>query len=213
MPVSSPESLGYLPVATATLCPSTALDCELFIQRPNSQFVELYKGAQYPLERGDVEKLKTSGIDHLFVRLESANAYRDYLCQHVLNDASLPAAARVTALREVTRVAFQDALIANDCEQMVNVASTFGGDLASIVAERSVAFRELYNTLAHDYYTFTHVCNVSVYCTTSASGTSRSTFSINPRSSAKKNGSLSASTPPPAFARSPRERTSPGASS
>jgi len=48
------------------------------------------------------------------------------------------------------------------------VASQFGGDLANVVAEKSVQFRELFSTLEHDYYTFTHVCNVTVYCTTLA---------------------------------------------
>jgi HD-GYP domain-containing protein (c-di-GMP phosphodiesterase class II) len=51
---------------------------------------------------------------------------------------------------------------------MVNVASPFGGNLATMLAERSMPFRELLATLEHDYSTFTHVCNVSVYCTTLA---------------------------------------------
>ena len=67
-------------------------------------------------------------------------------------------------LREVTRVTFQDALDANDCGQMVGVATAFGDDVAGMVSEQSIAFRELFSTLEHDYYTFTHVCNVSMYC-------------------------------------------------
>jgi HD-GYP domain-containing protein (c-di-GMP phosphodiesterase class II) len=52
---------------------------------------------------------------------------------------------------------------------MVTVATQFGSDLTSVVEERSIVFHELYSTLEHDYYTFTHVCNVSVYCTMLAS--------------------------------------------
>jgi HD-GYP domain-containing protein (c-di-GMP phosphodiesterase class II) len=48
---------------------------------------------------------------------------------------------------------------------MVAAAEQFGQHLTGILAERSLQFSELYSTLAHDYYTFTHVCNVSVYCT------------------------------------------------
>jgi HD-GYP domain-containing protein (c-di-GMP phosphodiesterase class II) len=163
MSISSPESLGYLPVATATLCPATVMGCELFIQRPNSQFVELYKSAEYPLERGDVEKLRSTGVDHLFVRLESANAYRDYLCQHVLKDASLPAGARVMALREVTRVVFDQALARGKSGELVHAAAEFGRGLAEMMCEKSLLFRELFRIVEHDFYTFTHVCNVSTY--------------------------------------------------
>jgi HD-GYP domain-containing protein (c-di-GMP phosphodiesterase class II) len=163
MSISSPESLGYLPVATATLCPATVMGCELFIQRPNSQFVELYKGAEYPLDKADVDRLRSTGIDHLFVRLESANEYRDYLCRHVLKDASLPAGARVMALREVTRVVFDQALARGKSGELVHAAAEFGRGLAEMMTENSLLFRELFRIVEHDFYTFTHVCNVSTY--------------------------------------------------
>jgi HD-GYP domain-containing protein (c-di-GMP phosphodiesterase class II) len=164
MATASLQSLGYLPVATASLVPAAVLNCELYIQRPGRPFVELYRAASYPFAAADLQRLRDDGVDHLYVRTDDAEAYRDYLCQHVLHDVSIPQAARMRALREVTRVTFQDALDANDCGQMVGVASGYGDDLAEMMTERSVAFRELFSTLEHDYYTFTHVCNVSMYC-------------------------------------------------
>lgn len=168
MTTASLQSLGYLPVATAALVPAAVLDCELYIQRPGRTFAELYRGASYPLEAADLERLRADGVDHLYVRTDRAEAYRDYLCQHVLHDRSIPQPARMRALREVTRVTFQDALNANDCSQLVGVATAFGDNLAEMMTEQSLAFRELYSTLEHDYYTFTHVCNVSIYCVTLA---------------------------------------------
>lgn len=169
MATPSLQSCGYLPVATASLRPASVLDCDLFLQRPGRQFAELYRGSNYPLELGDIERLRADGVDHLYIRAEAASAYRDYLCKHVFHDPSVPATARMAALQEVTRVAFQDALAGNDCDQLVSVASSFGGVLASVVADKAIPFRELFTTLEHDYYTFTHVCNVSVYCTMLAS--------------------------------------------
>lgn len=169
MATASLQCRGYLPIATASLCPATVLECSLYLQRPGCDYAELYREANYPLDTEDIGRLKRDGVDHLYIRSEDAQAYRDYLCANVLHDEDAPAPARVQALREVTRVAFQDALAASDSGQLVEVASSFGGDLASIVADRSLAFRELYTTLAHDYYTFTHVCNVSVYSTMLAS--------------------------------------------
>src|SRR5687768_10255878 len=123
---ASLQSLGYLPVATATLSPATTLACDLFIQHPGRKFAELYQGKNHPFLEHHLEGLRQSGVDHLYVRLQDAEAYREYLCQHVLGDATISATIRMNALREVTRVAFQDAMLASDCTRMVSVASGFG---------------------------------------------------------------------------------------
>ena len=169
MAVASLQSRGYLPVATAALCPSAVMDCDLYMQRPGSPYAELYRGSSYPLEAADLDKLRGEGFDHLYIRAEDAEAFRKYLCEHVLHDRNVPTATRMKALREVTRVTFQDALKANDTGRMVDVATDFGRDLACVVIERNIVFRELFVTLEHDFYTFTHVCNVSMYCAALAS--------------------------------------------
>jgi HD-GYP domain-containing protein (c-di-GMP phosphodiesterase class II) len=165
MATLSLQARGYLPVATATLCPQTVMACDLYLQRRGCGFVELYRSASLPITAADIQKLREDGVEQLYIRLEEAEAYRAYLCEHVIHDPSIAAAVRMRALTEVTRVAFQDALVANQCGGMVAAAEQFGQHVASLLAERSVQFDELYSTLAHDYYTFTHVCNVSVYCT------------------------------------------------
>jgi HD-GYP domain-containing protein (c-di-GMP phosphodiesterase class II) len=128
----------------------------------------LYRASDYPLEAADLDRLRADGIDQLFIRADDANAYHNYLCEHVLYEPKVPTAFRIQALREVTRVAFENALGSNDCDQMVGLASKFGRDLATLVLERTIVFRDLFTTLEHDYYTFTHVCNVSMYCATIA---------------------------------------------
>src|SRR5438067_1629133 len=168
------QSLGYLPIATAGLTPATVLSCDLFIQRPGRTFAELFRSQNYPIAADDLNHLREGGIDHLYIRLADAETYRAYLCEHVLHQPQIPLAVRMNALREVTRVAFEDALTAGDSANVVNVATNFGSDLANIV-DQSPAFDELFKTLEHDYYTFTHVCNVSVYLVMLAKGLGTST--------------------------------------
>lgn len=165
MAMPSLQARGYLPVATATLCPQTVMACDLYLQRCGCAFVELYRSASLPITAADIQRLREDGVEQLYIRLEEADAYREYLCEHVIHDPEVPATVRMRALTEVTRVAFQDALVANCCEGIVDAAEQFGAHVAGILAERSLQFTELFSTLAHDYYTFTHVCNVSVYCT------------------------------------------------
>jgi HD-GYP domain-containing protein (c-di-GMP phosphodiesterase class II) len=155
---------GFLPIATAGLYPASVLNCDLFVQRSGRTAAELYRGRTWPLEDADLLRLRQEGIDHLYIRLADADAYRTYLCEHVLHKSDVPATVRIRAVREITRVAFQDALAAPGADRLVDVASGFGRELASLVADSSPTFGEVFKTLEHDYYTFTHVCNVSVYC-------------------------------------------------
>lgn len=156
--------LGFLPVATAGLAPTTVLDCDLFIKWPGRRVTELYRGRTYPLHESDLAQLRVEGVDRLYIRLTDAEAYRDYLCAHVIHSPDLPVAVRMGALTEITRVAFQDALAAQGTDRLVEVASSFGSELSSLIVSKSSTVSEVFKTLEHDYYTFTHVCNVAVYC-------------------------------------------------
>lgn len=163
MVTASLQSQGYLPVATATLFPATEISCDLFVHRPGHE-VELYRNHSVPLETDDLARLAKSGIDHLYIRTADAELYRTYLCQQVLHQPKVPKETRVSALREVTRVAFQDALEANDPGHAVQMATDLGRELAHLIADQAIALDEVFTILEHDYYTFTHVCNVSTYC-------------------------------------------------
>jgi HD-GYP domain-containing protein (c-di-GMP phosphodiesterase class II) len=158
------QTAGYLPVATAGLTAASVLDCDLFIQLPGRSAAELYRGRSYRLCEADLAHLRSSGIDHLYIRLSDADAYRSYLCEYVLKRQDIPATARMKALREITRVTFEDALAAKGADRLVQTAKGFGEELAALICEQSPAFGEVFKTLEHDYYTFTHVCNVSLYC-------------------------------------------------
>jgi HD-GYP domain-containing protein (c-di-GMP phosphodiesterase class II) len=164
MSKSSLRSLGYLPVSTATLCAASVLNFDLYVQHPGRAYAELYRERDYPLQDDDLERLRQEGVDHLYIRLNDTEAYRQYLSEHVFHDSGVPPAVRLKALREITRTAFEDALRAGNCDHMVTVASSFGRDLVGMLAEHTPAFQELFKALDHDYYTFTHACNVSTYC-------------------------------------------------
>lgn len=164
MTVETPLNEGLLPIATATVCRDTILDFDLFVRRPGRAQAELYRNASYPIEARDIEKLRRDGVDRLYIPCAKAEMYRQYLFTHVLSDSAAAPTSRVEAVREATRAAFEEALVASDHDKLVAAASDFGRHMARVVASESIPFHELFTTLEHDYYTFTHVCNVSVYC-------------------------------------------------
>src|SRR5262245_11866131 len=108
------QSLGYLPVAAMTLRAGAQLDVDLHIQHSGRAFAELYRDQSRPLRSDDLAQLERSGVDHLYIRLEDTETYRDYLSTSFLNDASIPTGRRMAALRAATRVAFEDAMRTSD---------------------------------------------------------------------------------------------------
>jgi HD-GYP domain-containing protein (c-di-GMP phosphodiesterase class II) len=140
------------------------LEFDLYLQRPGHSVAELYRGTTYPLEDKDIAQLRREGVDRLYIKSDSAEAYRQYLCSLLGNSEASPT-ARINALRNLTRVAFQDALASSDHGQLVAVATDFGSEVANVFMEHVIPFPDLWRTLEHDFYTFTHVCNVGVYST------------------------------------------------
>jgi len=159
---SSLQSLGYLPISTSTLCAATVLDFNLYIQRTG--FAELYREKSYPLTDADLARLREGGVGQMYIRLEDGESFRQYLQEHVLGSLGVPTPVRFRALRDLTRAAFEDAVRGNNCDSMVTIAAGFGQDLAAMLAEPTPVFDELFKTLDHDFYTFTHACNVGTYC-------------------------------------------------
>jgi len=160
---SSPQSLGFLPVSTATFSAAAVLDFNLYIHLPGRP-LELYRERSYPLTADDLERLSQTSVSQLYIRLDDAESYRQYLHDHVLHGVGVPTPMRFRALRDLTRVAFEDALRLGNSDSMVSLAAGFGNDLAAMLADQTPAFEELFKTLDHDYYTFTHACNVGTYC-------------------------------------------------
>src|SRR5262245_51076061 len=114
------QHLGCLPVSTATLCAATDLNFDLYVQHSGRGFAELYRDANYPLTDADLDRLRQQGIDHLYIRWDQNESYQKYLREHVLSDTSVALSLRIRALKEVTRVAFEDALRLSKCDRMVS---------------------------------------------------------------------------------------------
>jgi HD-GYP domain-containing protein (c-di-GMP phosphodiesterase class II) len=124
----------------------------------------LYREQAYPFSLHDLERLRSQGVQQLYIRLVDAESYHRYLHEQVLGARDVPAATRVAAVREATRAAFRDASRASDNDKLVAIAQDLGQQFGSIVSNDNVVLTDLFRILDHDFYTFTHVCNVSVYC-------------------------------------------------
>jgi len=156
------EFRGMLPIALSTLIPADKLDFDLYLRSDDDEAV-LFRGRSYPLEQEDIDRLIHSRTATLYIKVSEHEAYCEYLRNVVLGDADLPADRRFKVLTEVNRSVFESAFGSTDSNRYIDFAREFGDDLTDVICANEVAIGDLASLMSHDYYTFTHVANVTTY--------------------------------------------------
>ena len=154
---------GFLPIACQTLLPTDQLDFDLYVVTDEETPV-LFRGRDYPLEEADIDRLQRSETRTLYIRLGDQELYRDYLRDVVLSSPELDEGARFRVLTEVHRSVFSTAFRSPDINRFMKCATEFGNELTSFVCASQLGMTDLISLMSHDYYTFTHVANVTTYC-------------------------------------------------
>lgn len=157
------EFRGMLPIALGTLVPAEKLDFDLYLRSDDDEPI-LFRGRSYPLEQEDIDRLIESNAATLYIKVAEHEAYCDFLRDVVLENPDLEPDRRFQVLREVNRTVFESAFSSADTSRFVEFAHEYGDDLTDIICSNDVAVTDLTKLMSHDYYTFTHVANVTTYC-------------------------------------------------
>jgi HD-GYP domain-containing protein (c-di-GMP phosphodiesterase class II) len=152
-----------LPIALGTLIPADKLDFDLYMRSDEDEPV-LFRGRKYPLEQEDIDRLIESSVATLYIKVAEHEAYCDFLRNVVLENAELPPDRRFQVLTEVNRSVFESAFSSTDSGKYIEFAERYGNELTDIICSDAVAIADLSSLMSHDYYTFTHVANVTTYC-------------------------------------------------
>jgi HD-GYP domain-containing protein (c-di-GMP phosphodiesterase class II) len=128
-------------------------------QRP-----QLYRDSKYPITAADVDRLKESGTEYLYVISNDVQEYCDYLKETVIEDTTVAPTLRYEALRQATRSAFSKASCDKQISAVVDVSEYIGQNTVDMICGDNVLLADLFDVMTHDYDTFNHAVNVSTYC-------------------------------------------------
>jgi HD-GYP domain-containing protein (c-di-GMP phosphodiesterase class II) len=167
--VSAAEATGYLPIAVGTLAPAEHLNFDLFLRSDSGQST-LFRGKNYELEHADLKRLAESSISTLFIRVADHERYCEYLRDDVLASGDLQPEQRLQVLTAVNRSVFESAFSSVNMQRYMEFADNVGRELAETMASIDISLSGLLKLLTHDYYTYTHVANVTTYCLALARG-------------------------------------------
>jgi HD-GYP domain-containing protein (c-di-GMP phosphodiesterase class II) len=163
MATASLDPAALLPVAVSTIRCGEAFHFDLYVRDAASRPV-LYRGQNFQIQQSDLAALERRGIQTLFILHSSLDLYERYLREQVLTDAALNPTARFCAVKEANRSVFLAALQSNQIDSLMAVAEELAVELANTVCNEECTINSLLGLLSHDYYTYTHVTNVCVYC-------------------------------------------------
>jgi HD-GYP domain-containing protein (c-di-GMP phosphodiesterase class II) len=157
------DPASLLPVAVSTIRVGEAFDFDLYLRDAASRPV-LYRGQNFQIQQTDLAALERRGIQTLFILHSSLDLYERYLREQVLTDPKLNPAARFCAVKEANRSVFLAALKSSQVEPLMAVAFELAMELTNAICNEECTLNSLLSLLSHDYYTYTHVTNVGVYC-------------------------------------------------
>ncbi len=164
---TSEDCTHYIPVSVATISVSSVTNFPFYIREDRDSPVLLYRDADYPFEKDDVQRLIDRGVKNLYVALHDHDRYQQYLRNNfatIVNDESLPVQQRFGCLNEVVRDLLAHVFARKDTAKTVAVASSLAAQTVELICREEEVAAELLQVLHHDYHTFTHSANVSYYC-------------------------------------------------
>ncbi len=164
-PSGSAESL--FPISLHSLRLDTVLTFELFLKHAAGKQV-LYRTKNIPFSEDVRDSLLANGVTELYVPRSQRDDYFEYASHEiksVVSDPKLPVAEKALAVYKVTTSIMEDLFVTPKSSNRIRQAKTAIHHTVHFMLENQEATRSLMFLTHHDYYTYTHSVNVTIFST------------------------------------------------
>ncbi len=158
---------NFTPISVATLVAGGSLGIDVYMQCDAESKPVLYYSSDQPYDIEQLEQLVSEQSAKLFIDGSDRDRYQEYLrenCDDLAADPSSSVYDRVSVMSEVVRDVLSKDFASGDTAQIVQSSQNLGGKICNLIRGESLVMNELFRVLHHDYATFTHCTNVSLYC-------------------------------------------------
>ncbi len=154
---------GYVAAPIEALAAASP-EYEVYVPRPNSPDLVLYRGRRVAVKPDDIGLLRSRGIERVYLMERDLPAFQRQLRDEMLAPgADVEPVQRAAAALFLARSSLQDAFASPKCEKLITASKALAEDITEHLADESLRVPELLGLVEHDYQTYTHACNVSVY--------------------------------------------------
>ncbi|MFI4853404.1 MAG: HD domain-containing phosphohydrolase [Phycisphaerales bacterium JB065] len=156
----------YFPAPLASL-DSAELSLDLYIRPSADSEPTLYRNAGLPFKEEDRNRLLEQGVQFLYIKVGQHAKYQAMLSNRVncvMQDESLSGKERREIITGICSKLIEDAM-ENTSPEAIQSLFEVGNSIGQIASqEGDAAFSCLLNMSGHDFYTATHMMNVSIGC-------------------------------------------------
>jgi HD-GYP domain-containing protein (c-di-GMP phosphodiesterase class II) len=155
---------GLIPISAATLSADATLFTDVYLRpSPEAPAVLFFSGNEKP----DIEKLRALATGEgckLFISSLERDRYQRYLRENLRAlTTSQSVQERVAIIGTVMRDVLSEEFKTSDTDRIVAASKQLASDCSNILGEEPITATQMCSVLHHDYATFTHVSNVSLY--------------------------------------------------
>ncbi|QDV24890.1 HD-GYP domain-containing protein [Aureliella helgolandensis] len=159
---------SLIPISLATLSVDTALGIDIYLRSSVRDRPVLFCGGDDIPDRKRFARLCEDGDVRLFIDRNERPKYQAYLCENIdtllENESSMSPLEQLSVLSEVMRDVLDEQFSKRDTGQIVTISQKLGECTSRVLSNQPPLTKQLCSVLHHDYATFTHSTNVSLYC-------------------------------------------------
>ncbi len=157
------ESRGFIPIALDTLLPSSVCDFDLYLRESRGGRPTLYRRRRLPLAQREIDRLMAQGIRTLHVLYDERGLYAEYLKTLLVSQQQFTPAQKYGILKAAARSMLSDNLCGGALDTHLAAVDTISQQMVESICSDDLLLRDVFSLMTHDYYSYTHVTNVSTY--------------------------------------------------
>jgi HD-GYP domain-containing protein (c-di-GMP phosphodiesterase class II) len=163
-------SRGFIPIAVDTLLPSAICEFDLYLRQIRGGQPTLYRRRRYPLGQSDLDRLIQQGVRTLHVLYDERDLYANYLKTLLVGRQEFTAVQKYKILKSAARSMLSETFCGGSLDAYVQIVDSLSQQMVEAICNDELLLRDVFSLMTHDYYSYTHVTNVSTYCLTLARG-------------------------------------------
>jgi HD-GYP domain-containing protein (c-di-GMP phosphodiesterase class II) len=158
------QSRGFVPIAVDTLIPSAVYEFDLYLRQSAAGRLTLYRRRSYPLDQSDLDRLLKEGVRTLHVPYDDRDVYASYLKSLLAESHQFTPQQKYKILKGAARSLLSDTFSGNSLDSYVQSVDSLSQQMVESICSDDLLLRDIFFLMTHDYYSYTHVTNVSTYC-------------------------------------------------
>jgi HD-GYP domain-containing protein (c-di-GMP phosphodiesterase class II) len=134
---------------------------DLFVQI-GAKFIHYVRAGQ-SISNAKIQSFEQKAPESFFVRIEDRDTYKIFIHDQIHGDA-LSVEEKATVLRESSMALVEELFEAPDVEQALQESKAIIDTFIDFMAENPAGMAHLVGLSSHDFYTYNHSLDVSIYC-------------------------------------------------